>query len=150
MVFTCIYVHILLRNKLRRKIILLHHSVVIAYRNTVIWLLFMYLLFIYLFQRLKQPWKMIICLHMSSVSLLLKLLLSVSKRFILALPHFLLSPSWIHWELIKILLTACCSQGKIFHWFSWPVDEAWNEWKKKCWADGLFKIANYRWSKGNY
>jgi len=93
MVFTCIYVHILLRNKLRRKIILLHHSVVIAYRNTVIWLLFMYLLFIYLFQRLKQPWKMIICLHMSSVSLLLKLLLSVSKRFILALPHFLLSPS---------------------------------------------------------
>lgn len=63
MVFTCIYVHILLRNKLKWKIILLHHSVAIGYSNTVIWLLFMYLLFIYLFQRLKQPWKMIICLQ---------------------------------------------------------------------------------------
>lgn len=42
---------------------LLHHSVAIGYRNTVIWLLFIYLLCIYLFQRLKQPWKKIICLQ---------------------------------------------------------------------------------------
>lgn len=63
MVFTYIYVRILVKTKLKRKKILLHCFKAIGYRNTAIWLLFMYLLFIYLFQRLKQPRKMIICLQ---------------------------------------------------------------------------------------
>lgn len=45
----------------KKKIV--HCFIAIGNRNTAIWLLFMYLLFIYLFQRLKQPWKMIICLQ---------------------------------------------------------------------------------------
>lgn len=68
---------------------------------------------------------------MSSVSLLLKLLLSVSKQFIPALLHLLRSPGSIHLKVIKILLsayTAYCSHSKIFHWFPWPLG---NEWKKK-------------------
>lgn len=61
MVFTYIYIHILVKTKLKWKKILLLCFMAIGYRNTAVWLLFMYLLFIYLFQRLKQAWKMIIC-----------------------------------------------------------------------------------------
>lgn len=71
---------------------------------------------------------------MSSVSLLLKLLLSVLKRFIPALLHLLLSPSSINLKVIKILLTAYtayCSHSKTSHWFLWPLGEVWNEWERK-------------------
>lgn len=71
------------------------------------------------------------CRAMSSVSLLLKLLLSALKWFFLALLHFLHSPSSIHWNVIKIFLSVYCYQSEIWHWFTWLLDEAWNEWKKK-------------------
>lgn len=74
------------------------------------------------------------CRALSSVSLLLKLLLSVLKQFIPALLHLLLSPSSIHLKVIKILLSTYivyCSHSKISHWFLRPLSEAWNEWKRK-------------------
>lgn len=74
------------------------------------------------------------CRAMSSVSLLLKLLLSVLKRFIPALLHLFLSCSSINLKVIKILLSAYiayCSHSRISHWFLWPLGEVWNEWKRK-------------------